>query len=122
MVYDLIEKHKNQLIGVQIPVGPVGPAPNVDDILREFKESIFNFDPRYVNRNLGQEIVIYLYKKKYSSEIKEDKQLLDIDGILKYKLNKIINLNSKDRKLVYDQQIEKIVLTMKALFEQIYKS
>jgi len=124
MVYDLIEKHKDQLIGVQIPVEPdglVGPASNVDDILREFKESIFNFDPRYVNRNLGQEIVIYLYKKKYSSEIKEDKQLLDIDGILKYKLNKIINLNSKDRKLVYDQQIEKIVLTMKALFEQIYK-
>jgi hypothetical protein len=121
MIYDLLEEHKGKLIGVSIP--RTITTPSVNEILQEFKDSLFNFDPQYKNgeRNLGQEIVLYLYKIKYSSEIKEDKQLPDLESILKLKLKKIINLNSKERDVSYNQQIEKIILNLKAFFEVFSK-
>jgi hypothetical protein len=115
MIYDLIAQNYDQLIETSVPI--TYNAPSTNEILKEFRDSIFNFDPLYVKRNLGQEIVIYLYKIKYNSEIKEDKQFADLNQILKHKLNKIINLNSKSRKLIYDQQIDKIILNLAALFE-----
>jgi len=115
MIYDLISQNYDQLIETSVPI--TRNAPSTNEILKEFRDSIFIFDPLYVKRNLGQEIVIYLYKIKYNSEIKEDKQFVDLNQILKHKLNKIINLNSKSRKLIYDQQIEKIILNLAALFD-----
>ena len=102
MINDFIQANKGSLVG------------SLD--LTEFKNSLFNFDPEYKKRNLAQEIIINLYKKKYSSDIKEEKKLTELNTILNLKLNKIDILNSSNRTYEYEQQIEKILLVLNAYF------
>jgi hypothetical protein len=124
MIYDLIKQNENNIIG--FPTSPTAPPtapPSLDEILNEFKISVFEFNPTYENgkRNLAQEIILYLYKIKYDSKIKDDKQISDLDTILKLKLNKILTLNSNKREIIWVQQIEKIIMIIKALFETFNK-
>jgi hypothetical protein len=125
MIYDLIKQNENNIIGVPIPTPALGTtqSPTIDEILNEFKNSVFKFDPTYENgkRNLAQEIILYIYKIKYSSEIKDDKQISDLDTILKLKLKKILTLNSNKRDIIWTQQIDKIIMILKALFETFNK-
>jgi len=126
MIYDLYNENKDKLIGVPIPTLAPGPgarvAPSVDEILKKFKDSVFNFDSKYEKRNLAQDIILNIYKIKYSSKIRDDDKVFsDLDSILKFKLTDLINLNSKDRNISYNQQIEKIILTLKAMFDVFNK-
>jgi hypothetical protein len=141
MIYDLFENNKDKLVANDNPTSTSASATSstvyvpsqLNLILKDFRESVFSFSNTYSNethdtsnkiiagRNLAQEIVLNLYKHKYSSEIKDDKKLSDLNTILKLKLNKIEILNSTERNISFNQQIEKILLILNAYFETFNK-
>ena len=76
-----------------------------EEMLNEFCRKIFEFDPRYKEQNLAQNIILNLYTYKYNSSISQNSTMTSLTFILEEKLNYIRGLIPNEPNPHYAQYI-----------------
>jgi hypothetical protein len=115
-------------IEIIIP-GPksVGPSKAVSNIgvtkklIDSLQKELFEFDNTYIKQNVGQMIVINLYKIKYNDEIKQNETFSTLKEILKSKINLLYQNIESEKEKDFNDNIEKIYDYMNTYFESFNK-
>lgn len=90
-------------------------------LINSLQDGLFKFDSNYLNQNIGQMIVINLYKIKYNDQIKANDSFSTLKDILKSKLNPLYQSIESSKEKDFIDNMEKIYDYMNTYFDSFNK-